>query len=336
MDQTDEINKKNIIIPISDEDFQDELSREELLKNLAEITPKDLDIVAEGMWITEEERLKEEETAFSEHSKEMNEFAEKIEQKKPKNLLGFCRKDCRLTLNWETLCFVVLYDYTRNYENSFSGLEYWTKIFVKVWNFETEKEFVYRDAYDWNNDDWSKAYTKIKRLEIRGDTLKIWLWKNKGTSTLYRIKIPKNRYAEKSTTLSQIEQDEFRKYVESEKERLLKELTKNERYPNIFWYGARQLPNLAVTDIPFDQAIIADEYTDISSGESYILIKTQIDADSSKWKQYSWIKYKISINKEKLRYWPFINSLETKQIAHFDVREENLVNWLQVKINAKE
>lgn len=332
------INKMAIIIPHVGEDSPTKLSREEILRNLREITPEQLDLIAKEMRVAREKREKEEEERInSKYSGERRKFISRIENK-PKNMINFRRKDSKITENWETVWIVLLYDYTRDYKNSFSDPEYWTKIFVKVGDFETEKEFVYRDAYDWTKDDWSKAYTKIRRLQIQWDTLKVWLWKEDNEPTLYQIKIPKDKQKKQNSgvDLWRSYKNEFKEHIEYEKERLLKQLTRTEKYPNVFWYGARQIPNLPIMDIPFDEAIIADEYIDMTHWEAYIVIKTQIDADSSKWKQYSWIKYKIFVNWDKFKTNDFNGSLETRLIEHFDVREEELVNGLEVKIKAKD
>ena len=114
-------NKMAIIIPHVDEDSPTKLSREEILRNLREITPEQLDIIAEEMRVAREEREKEDEKKnLSEHSVKVGNFERKISQNKPKNMINFSIQDSKVTVNWETVWIVLLYDYTRDYKKSFS------------------------------------------------------------------------------------------------------------------------------------------------------------------------------------------------------------------------
>ena len=341
MTKKTDINKMRIIIPSKQEDSPSN-KRDEILKNLKEITPEQLTTINEEMKIAREKRENEFEKEMNEkHRRDISTFERETNSKKTKNLMRFMIQDSKATENWEKVWIVLLYDYTRNYENVFSDLEYWTKIFIKVWDYETSKELVYRDAYDPAKDDWSKAYTKISRIEIQGDTLKVWLSKKEWDATLYEIKIPNNhkKNEERNIGLNYNSPDIFKEYIKQEEERLIEKETRNQKYPNVFWYGARSIPNIWVSEIPYDKAIIADEHINNKTWVCYIVIKTQIDADASKGKKYSWIKYRIEVDRS--QYNPY-NGLSknndsqyiTTLVEHFDAWEEDLVKWLKVKINA--
>ena len=328
-----------IIIPHKDNKSPVSTNKEELLENLKEITPEQLTSIGEEMKAAREKRENErDKITFDKHRIEVSKFKEKIDNSKSKNFIWFRFEDSKVVENWETVWIVLLYDYSRDYQNSFSDLEYWKKLYIKIWDYETTQEIIYRDAYDPKKDDWSKAFTKIKRLEIQWNTLKIWLSKNEWSATLYEIKFPKPENIKKKEPIYMYSSEikEFEEYIKSKEETLLKELTIDAKYPNIFWYGARQIPNLPVSNIPYDKAILADEYIDISTWEAYFVIKTQLDADSVKWKQYWWGKYRVSINEDKKRYYALRDCLETTLVEQFDAWEEELANWLKVKINAKD
>lgn len=334
------IDKMHIVIPPKNWDSSSN-KKEELLKNLKEITPEQLTTINEEMKVAREKREKEFNKEMRlKHSAKISNFEKETDGKKTKNLMRFAIEDSKATENWEKVWIVLLYDYTRDYENSFSDPEYWTKIFIKVWDFETSKEFVYRDAYDASKDDWSKAYTKIDRLEIQGDTLKVWLSKEQSDPTLYEIKIPTNQREKQERILDLHHPYNYRfdKYIEKEKEKLLAKETRDLKYPNVFWYWARSIPNMWVSEIPYDKAIIADEHRNYKTGVCYIVIKTQVDADAIKGKKYSRIKYRIEINSREYTSY-YVESIgddmyDTTLVEHFDAWEEELANGLKVKINA--
>ena len=334
------INKMNIIIPKKDWNSPVRINKEELLKNLKEITPEQLNQIDEEMKVAREKREKEtEDINRKKYSKELYSFKSDIDKKKPKNLLWFSFEDSKVTENWEKVWIVLLYDYNRDYHDSFSDLEFWKKIFIKVWDYQTSKELVYRDAKDAKKDDWSKAYTKIARLEIQWDILKVWLSKKDWAPTLYEIEIPKQKNEEERyLDLSNTSQDLFNNYVLEETERLIEKETRDHKYPNIFWYWARSIPNLRVCEIPYDKAEVADAYQDLQKWICYIVIKTQIDADSTRGKQYSRIKYKIEVDQKKFNpiYMYDINKeyIKTTLIEKESAREDELVNWRKINLKA--
>lgn len=323
---TERNNTLNIIIPSKNEENPTLKSKDKLLRNLGEIGAEELNNIAREMRIRRMEREKKQSEEYStKHSSLVSSFWSEVARKKTKNITSFKRLDCKVTENWETIWIVLLYDYTRDYHDSFSDPEYWTKIFVKVWDYETELEFVYRDAKYSELDDWSKAYTKIDHISINGDTLKVRLGKKEWTPTLYEIKVPKSYKKREKPNISYSEVELFKRHIESEKELLLKILTKDVRYPNIFGYWARQIPNLPINNIPYDQATIVDEYITAEYWIAYIVFKTQIDADNVKWKQYSRQKYRIEVNS---------SGYETSIVEEFKAWEEELANGIKPNIKA--
>ena len=327
MTKTPSINKINIVIPKKDDNSPIKKNKDELLENLKEITPDQLGNIAEEMRVARERREKENESEiFRKYKDKVYEFWKKIDSRKPQNLMRFWRDDSKVTENWERVWIVLLYDYTRDYYDSYSDPERWKKLFIKVWDYETSKEIVYvYPKGNPSNDPWRKNYDKIHRLEIQWDVLKVWLRKCDALPELYEISIPRTFEKKEKIYLSNEQKNEFKKRIESEKELLLKMNTKDEKYPNVFWYWARQIPNLPVSEIPFDKAIITDEYIDMECWEAYIVIKTQIDADSVKWKQYSWKKFRFRASN---------NGFDTKLIEEINVWEEEQTNGRLVSLNA--
>lgn len=332
MKKPNDVNKMNIIIQKKSDTELIWKNKDELLENLKEISPEELENIWEEMRKSRARREYEEEKDLNtKYRTHINEFIKTAEWEKTKNMWRYFQEDSKVTENWERFWIALLYDYRRDYDDPYSDPERWVKLFVKVWDYETSKEIVYVDAKWTEYDDWSKAFTKIDRLSLEGNTLKVWLSKWEDTPVLYKFDIPSNPQKKERINLWYEAKEAFKKHIISEKERLVKELTKNERYPNVFWYWARQIPNLGVTNIPYDQASIVDEHTDLKTWECYVVIKTQIDADALQGKKYSWQKYRIKITE----YQCSIN-FNTQLVEKFDAREHELATGTRVKLKARE
>ena len=201
----------------------------------------------------------------------------------------------------DDVIWTVLVDYSY-YPGGWFWMEYWVKIFVKRWNETDMKRIVYRDSYDAYRDDWWKAYTSIDWIEVHWDRVTVKLSSSRRTDTYtFYLKKP-DKPVQKKEWLSLEQQAKFKKFFESEKERLLgKETRQDWRYPASYDLTLRQIPNVFGSDgihpydeRPYDKAQVVDQYIDVEWWTACIVIKTQIDANTDCGKQFQWLKYVIT------------------------------------------
>ena len=199
------------------------------------------------------------------------------------------------------IVWAVLVDYSY-YPGGWCWMEYWVKLFVKRWDKTDMKRIVYRDSYSAARDDWWKAYTSIEWIEVHWDEVRVKVSSSRRTDT-YTFYLEESKESEKKEeVLSPAEQAKFKEYFESEKDRLLKQETRDWRYPVCYDFALRQVPGAfgsygvqPYDERPYDKAEIIDKYVDIEWWTACIVIKTQIDADAADGKQFKWLKYSISL-----------------------------------------
>ncbi|MBQ9553802.1 hypothetical protein IJU97_02300 [bacterium] len=94
------VNKMHIIIPKKSNNSSGQISKEDLLRNLKEITPEQLTTIDEEMRIAREKREAETEQEMrKKHGQELSSFEQKINGKKPKNLTRFFMEDSKIIEN---------------------------------------------------------------------------------------------------------------------------------------------------------------------------------------------------------------------------------------------
>ena len=225
------------------------------------------------------------------------------------------------------IIWVALLDYSKSY-GSYSGMEYWRKLFVKRWENSDVKTFVWRDHRSSEYDDSSKAYTDIVKVEAEDDKVIVTVRKNQERKISYTFYLEKNEEEEK--LLSKEAQAEFKERIEKEKERLLKEQTReNGMMPSNYDLVYMQTPwakiydkKYIVYDKKYEEAKILDEATDLWKWECYILIKTQIDADATDGIQYAWLKYKIT-------------PTNTELVEQENAYQSQLMHWKEINISVR-
>lgn len=228
----------------------------------------------------------------------------------------------------DDIVWAVLVDYSY-YPGWWCWMEYWVKLFVKRWDWTDMERIVYRDSYSAARDDRWKAYTKIEWIEVDWDrvTVKVSSSRKTGTYSFF-LKKP-DKPVQKEEWLSQERQDEFKEHLVLEKERLLEEKTRHEwKYPVFYDLTIRQTPNAFTSDKsnpyaerPYDKAEIIDESVDLEKWIAYIVIKTQIDANADSWKQFQWLKFKITPE-------------ETTLVESDQAYQSQLADWKEISIRA--
>jgi len=218
------------------------------------------------------------------------------------SLSQWTRRDVKYAY-WEwknDIIWAVLVDYSY-YPWGWCWMEYWVKIFVKRWDETDYERIVYRDSYSSARDDWWKAYASIDWIEVEWDEIRVKVSSSRRTDTyIFYLEEPKEPIKEEKM-LSPAEQAKFKQFFESEKERLIKQETREWKNPVCYDFDLRQIPNAfgsywvqPYDERPYDKAEIVDKYVDIEWWTACIVIKTQIDANADGGKQFQWLKYVIT------------------------------------------
>ena len=222
---------------------------------------------------------------------------------------------------WESLkdiIWAILVDYSY-YPGWWCGMEYWVKIFVKRWKKSDCEKIVYRDSYSAAYDDWSKAFKSIDSVEVKWDKVIVNVSSSSRKSS-YSFYLQKDE--EDEELLSKEAQARFQERIEKEKERLLKQKTReNGMMPSSYDLAYIQIPNPQMFNKKYEKAVIMDEATDLWKWECYIVIKTQIDANADGWIQYAWLKYKIT-------------PTSTELVAQESAYQSELKEWRRITIRA--
>lgn len=195
---------------------------------------------------------------------------------------------------WESLkdvIWAILVEYSY-YPGWWCGMEYWVKIFVKRWKESDYRRIVYRDAYSSSYDDRWKAYNSIDLVKVEGNKVTVTLSSNSRKDD-YTFYLEKNEIEEK--LLGPETQEKFKEHIETEKERLLNENTReNGIMPSNYDLVYMKMPWSRIYDRKYEKAEIIGEDIDLWKWECYIVIKTQIDANADGWMQFAWLKYVIT------------------------------------------
>ena len=140
MKKPNDVNKMNIIIQKKSDTELIWKNKDELLENLKEISPEELENIWEEMRKSRARREYEEEKDLNtKYRTHINEFIKTAEWEKAKNMWRYFQEDSKVTENWERFWIALLYDYRRDYDDPYSDPERWVKLFVKVWDYETSK-----------------------------------------------------------------------------------------------------------------------------------------------------------------------------------------------------
>lgn len=224
----------------------------------------------------------------------------------------------------EKRVYVVLSDYSY-YAWWWCWMEYWVKIYVKRWSKTDMAKIVYRDAHSSYYDDRSKAYTTIDKVEVLDDKVLVTVsrWPKTKANT-YTFPLEKEEWVVEEV-LSTEEQQKFKEHVEKEKKRLLQlETRENGRMPSFHdlvymqastWYWWER-------EMKYDEAKIVDDHMDLWRGVYIMVIKTQIDSCAGDWKQFAWLKYKITPE-------------ETTLLGRESLWQSELMRWKQIHMSAE-
>lgn len=189
------------------------------------------------------------------------------------------------------IIWAILVDYSY-YPWWWCWMEYWVKIFVKRWKESDSRRIVYRDAYSSAYDDRWKSYNSIDSVKVEWNKVILTLSSNSRKDD-YTFYLEKNEIEEK--VLSPEAQERFEGHIELEKERLLKENTReNGIMPSNYDLVYMKMPWSKIYNKKYEKAEIIGENIDLWKWECYIVIKTQIDANADGWMQFAWLKYKIT------------------------------------------
>lgn len=220
----------------------------------------------------------------------------------------------------DDIIWAVLVDYSY-YPGGWCWMEYWVKLFVKRWKETDMERIVYRDAYSSSRDDRSKAFKRIDKVEVKDDKVVVTVSSSSRTSNYtFYLKKPENVVDEQLLTADQ--QQNFKEHIVQEKERLLKQETRElGMMPSTYDLLYMQMPNPQLFDKKYDKAEIMDEAVDLWKWECFIVIKTQIDAHADSGKQYAWLKYKIT---------PTSTELVDQQTAY----QSELMAWKEIHMQA--
>jgi hypothetical protein len=206
---------------------------------------------------------------------------------------AWCCRDSKFIYgeSLKDIIWAILVDYSY-YPGWWCGMEYWVKIFVKRWKESDSRRIVYRDAYSAAYDDRWKSYNSIDSIKVEWNKVTLTLSSNSRKDD-YTFYLTKNEIEE--NVLSPEAQEKFKERIESEKERLLKENTReNGIMPSNYDLVYMKMPWSRIYDKKYEKAEIIGEDIDLWKWECYIVIKTQIDANADGWMQFARLKYKIT------------------------------------------
>ena len=234
---------------------------------------------------------------------------------------AWCCRDTKLIYgeSLKDVIWVVLVDYSY-YPGWGCGMEYWVKIFVKRWKESDSRRIVYRDAYSSAYDDWWKSYNSIDSIKVEWNKVTVTL-SSRSRKDNYTFYLEKNEIDE--TFLSPEDQEKFKEHIEAEKERLLKENTReNGIMPSNYDLVYMKMPWFRIYDKKYEKAEIIGEDVDLWKWACYIVIKTQIDANADGWMQFAWLKYKIT-------------PMSTELVAQETAYQSELMSGKRIKMRVK-